>query len=102
MDPNPLLARLLRRSRDDVPLPMEPDVTRMFAVPMSEGVTEEVLPAVGRMVLHCRSGVLWITHDGDPRDVILGENQSYRVERPGRMTVHAVCGSGLEIELGTA
>jgi hypothetical protein len=97
-----LLTRLLRHSPGGAVLPADPHVTRWFAVRLDEGETEEVPPAVGRMVLHCRSGALWITHDGDPRDVILGVNESYRVDRADRMTVHALLGSGLEIEVGAA
>ena len=102
MDSPNLLARLLRLAHEDTDLPLEPNVTRRLAIPLAEGETEEVAPAVGRMVLHCRSGALWITHDGDPRDVILDANESYRVDRADRMTVHALQGSGLEIELGAA
>jgi hypothetical protein len=81
---------------------VKPNVTRWFAVNLAEGATEELPPAEGRMVVHCRSGALWITHDGDPRDVILDENESYLVDRRDRMMVHALRGSGLEIEVGAA
>ena len=100
MDAPTLLTRMLRRSRDEATITVEPNVTRWFAVNIAEGATEALPPAAGRMVLHCRSGALWITHDGDPRDVILDENESYLVDRRDRTTVHALRGSGLEIEVG--
>lgn len=95
-----LLNRLLYLSHDEQHIAAPPNVTRWFAVNIAEGATEALPPARGRMVLHCRSGALWITHDGDPRDVILDENESYLVERQDRMTVHGLRGSGLEIEVG--
>lgn len=45
--------------------------------------------AAGR-VLCCLAGSLWITHDGDPRDVIVEAGGSYRVTRRERMIVHAL------------
>jgi hypothetical protein len=86
--------------RMELPAPPPRRVTRRFALRIAQGATEELPIAAGRMVLHCLSGALWITHDGDPRDVILAANESYLVDRPDRMTVHALRGSGLEIELG--
>lgn len=102
MDTSTFIDRLLGRPRAAAPLAAEPNVTRRFAVPIAEGATEELPRAKGRMVLHCRAGALWITHDGDPRDVILGENESYLVDRDDRMTVHALRGGGLEIEVVAA
>ena len=47
---------------------------------------------VGRagMQLHCTSGCLWITHDGDPKDVVLYAGQHCEA-RPGyRVLVQAL------------
>lgn len=41
--------------------------------------------------LTCVSGSVWITHDGDLKDVVISEGDSYTVVRPSRMLV-----SGLE------
>ena len=38
----------------------------------------------------CRCGSLWVTHDGDPRDITLDAGQSYRADRNARMLVHAL------------
>ncbi|MDB5899521.1 MAG: hypothetical protein JWP22_847 [Ramlibacter sp.] len=69
-------------------------VTRWFAAHVRHGATREIpVAAAGRMTVHCRNGEAWITHDGDPKDVMLQPNQSYAVrDRGGRMTVHAMKG----------
>jgi hypothetical protein len=102
MDSLNLLDRVLGRPRGAPALGAPPNVTRRFAVSIAQGATEELPRPAGRMVLHCRTGALWITHDGDPRDVILGENQSYLVDREDRMTVHGLRAGGLEIEVMAA
>ena len=40
-------------------------------------------------LLTCESGELWITQDGDRRDVILPAGQSWRVDRPGPLVMSA-------------
>jgi hypothetical protein len=47
--------------------------------------------------LHCLSGELWVTQDGDPRDVILIVGQSYLVERAARMVVSALQDAEFEL-----
>ena len=41
-------------------------------------------------VLTCASGELWITVDGDGRDIILGPGDSYRIERTAPVVVSAM------------
>jgi hypothetical protein len=68
-------------------------ITRWFAAHVRHGATREIAPTEGRMTVHCRNGEAWITHDGDPKDVMLQANQSYAVDRRGaRMTLHALSG----------
>jgi hypothetical protein len=38
----------------------------------------------------CLRGSLWITHDGDPKDVVLEAGQSYRSDRRARMLIQAL------------
>ena len=46
--------------------------------------------AAGR-ALSCLAGSVWITHDGDPKDVIVESGESYHVAHPERMIVFALC-----------
>ena len=39
--------------------------------------------------IDCQRGVLWITQNGDPRDVVLSAWQSFTVDRPGTALIHA-------------
>jgi hypothetical protein len=73
-------------------------VTRRFAVRMHKGEArtfERVDPSVE---LRCAQGSLWITHDGDPKDVILAPQESYRAEREDAMHVFALQPCVVEIE----
>lgn len=40
--------------------------------------------------LKCLRGSVWITHDGDPRDVVVSPGTSYRADRDSRMLVYAL------------
>ncbi|CAN7720581.1 DUF2917 domain-containing protein [Variovorax sp. LjRoot84] len=40
--------------------------------------------------VECLVGIVWITQDGDPRDVILVAGETYRPDRVARMLVHAL------------
>jgi hypothetical protein len=67
-------------------------VTRRYAAQVREGTTRAFPCGGGRLTVHCRNGEAWITHDGDPRDVVLQAPQSYLVDRGERMTLHALKG----------
>lgn len=81
------VARLLGRGEGG-----RPRVTRWFAAQVREGATREIPRHAGRMTVHCRAGQAWITHDGDPKDVVLHANQSHAVDHGARMTLHALKG----------
>ncbi|MBC7993018.1 MAG: DUF2917 domain-containing protein [Rhizobacter sp.] len=40
--------------------------------------------------IEVRSGQIWLTQDGDPRDVILGANQCFTLDRSGHALVSAL------------
>jgi len=85
----PFMARLFGAS------PARPRVTRWFAAHVKEGATQAIAPPPGAVTVHCRRGEAWITHDGDPRDVIVRANERYVADTRNRMTVHAVRGDCL-------
>jgi len=58
--------------------------------------TVELIDAAGATA-SLLTGCLWITMDGDTRDIVLGAGQSWRVERNGRTLVHAGAPSVLRI-----
>lgn len=73
-------------------------VTRRICMRLPRGATE-VIPEVDRsVVVRCAAGSLWLTHDGDPKDVVLDRNQSYRAERQDPLRVYALQPCVVEIE----
>jgi hypothetical protein len=88
LQPTSFMSRLFARESNGT----RSRITRWFAAHVRQGATREIPAATGRMTLHCRDGEAWITHDGDPKDVMLQANQSYAVDRGTRMTVHAMRG----------
>jgi hypothetical protein len=83
---SPFMARLFGAT------PARPRVTRRFAARVSGGATREIEAPPGTVTVHCRSGEAWITHDGDPRDVFVQENESYAAGTRNRMRLHAMHG----------
>jgi len=43
-----------------------------------------------RCEVHCVLGTLWITHDGDPKDIVIEAGHSYRADRNARMLISAL------------
>jgi hypothetical protein len=87
----PALARELRLWRP-------PRVTRRFAVRMGQGDHRTFERVDASVQVVCAGGSLWITHDGDPKDVILYAGESYRAQREDAMHVFALQDCLLEIE----
>ena len=97
LNPATFMTRLLGREDRSPAAPSR--VTRLLALGVPAGRLRELPQGQGRMVVHCRSGEVWITHDGDPRDVVLKKDESYVVDRPARMTAFALRGDcGLELQ----
>ncbi len=40
--------------------------------------------------IECQSGELWITQDGDPRDIVIGPRQCFTLDRAGTAVVSAL------------
>jgi hypothetical protein len=97
LHPANFMTRLL--GREDRPQATPSGVTRLLALGVPAGRLRELPMGQGKMVVHCRSGEVWITHDGDPRDVFLKQHESYVVDRPARMTAYTWRGDcGLELQ----
>lgn len=41
------------------------------------------------LYLLCREGIVWITQEGDARDIILQAGEEFRLDRPGLVIVQA-------------
>lgn len=48
-------------------------------------------------LLSCRSGEVWITFDGDRRDLILGPGDSCRIATAARVVVSAILPARLDL-----
>ncbi|MBI5275404.1 MAG: DUF2917 domain-containing protein [Burkholderiales bacterium] len=73
-------------------------VTRRVCLKLARGATEVIPDVDGSIVVRCARGSVWITHDGDPKDVILQPQQTYQAERDDPMRMHALQACVLEIQ----
>ena len=73
-------------------------VTRRVAMELDGGSTHVFDRVDDTVKVHCASGSVWITHDGDPKDVILVARECYCAEREDAMRVSALQPCVLEIE----
>ena len=73
-------------------------LTRRFAVRMRKGEAHCFERVDSSVELRCAQGSLWITHDGDPKDVILSSQEGYRAQREDAMHVFALQPCVVEIE----
>jgi hypothetical protein len=75
-----------------------PRVTRRFAVEVAKGATKVFARVDETVQVHLASGGLWITHDGDCKDVILSAGETHRADRCGAMHLFAMQDCVLELE----
>lgn len=106
LDPLPLLRRMLGRPLTAAPVavaaapPPRTYVTRLLAVGVPAGRTVALPVPEGPVVAHCRRGEVWLTYDGDPRDLVLRAGECCPLERREGVMAHALRGHGI-VELET-
>ena len=45
--------------------------------------------------IECVSGTVWVTQDGDLRDIVLNAGESFRIDRSGHALVSALADAGI-------
>jgi hypothetical protein len=70
------------------------------AMALGQGKTEVLSRAVRSMTVRCVQGELWLTHDGDTKDVFLKAGQTHAVDKGSRMMLYALEPSGFELSFG--
>jgi hypothetical protein len=75
-----------------------PRVTRRFIVELEQGEAHVFEHVDRTVILRCDRGGAWVTHEGDPKDLILMAGEEYRAEREDPLHVYALVACVLEIE----
>lgn len=57
--------------------------------PLAKGRIRRVHHPLGQRI-ECVSGTLWVTQDGDPRDIVLAAGESFAFDRRGDALVSAL------------
>jgi Protein of unknown function (DUF2917) len=52
--------------------------------------------------VECLDGSVWITQDGDPRDVVLDAGEGFTLDRPGTAIVYALADARVVVQRPTA
>lgn len=56
---------------------------------LHKAATRSILHPRG-MRIECLAGCVWLTHDGDPRDVVLQSPATHLADRDSRLLIHAL------------
>jgi len=64
------------------------ETTKFASIQLSAGAVS-YHEALGGQSIRCIRGALWVTQDGDPRDIILGPGERYEIDRPGGVVISA-------------
>jgi hypothetical protein len=56
---------------------------------LNKAATHSIFHPMG-MRIECLAGCLWLTHDGDPRDVVLQAPATHLADRDSRLLIHAL------------
>ncbi len=67
---------------------MAPD-PHFFGLPLTRHQPQRIDAPRGVLV-HCLHGALWVTQDGDPRDIVLGPGEEHRLEHDAVTFVSAL------------
>lgn len=51
------------------------------------------------VIVTCVEGTLWITRDGDRKDIVLAAGESFENTRPGRVLVQALAASRVHLQV---
>ena len=52
--------------------------------------------------IECTAGAVWLTHDGDCRDVVLEAGQSHMADRDSRLVIYALSSSAVRLASAVA
>lgn len=95
----PRRAQVTLRQRWERLLALHRGITRRVAVAVPAGTLRRVSADHHEMELHCRRGELWITCDGDCKDMILRAGERWRVDRRRPLEIYAFADSVCEVEM---
>lgn len=67
-----------------------PRITRRFALQIPQGQARVFERVDSSVQVHCAQGSLWITHDGDCKDVVLAAHETYCADSEQPMNLFAL------------
>lgn len=82
------------------PFFLPPQAARREPVSRTQSLAKSALLRIERpldAVVQCSRGTVWVTHDGDPKDVVLVAGESYRSRSAARLIVQALEDSDLSL-----